>query len=215
MLQRQSLWVPLTKHNPAFLDGFHRFLHNNPVTSLAVATMRLNPEEIHVALVPDARHPEKRVAAMMAFPVQVTAAACDDDHVHGRSDAPRREIADGLAMTVCDSYNSFHVMERLLPHFNPHVSVNIQSQCIRPLREGETAVVVSTIDKMGKRLVYCKTEFFVETAAAVTAELIEREKQLKTVDELRAALTYYDKVMNGTHVKSILSEGKTKYIDKR
>lgn len=214
MLTRQSLWVPLVKHNPAFLENFHRFLHNNPITTLSVSGMRLNPEEIRVALVPDARHPSKQVAAMMAFQVQVTPAACDHvhDHAHEAKPVLHREIAYGFANTVCDSYNSFHVMERLLPHFNPHVSVNIQAQCIRPLREGERAVVISTIDKMGKRLVYCKTEFFVEPAdaSAITAEMVEREKNLKTIEQLRAALIYYEKVVNGTHVKSILPEGKTK-----
>lgn len=211
MLKRQSLWVPLLKHNPAFLDGFHRFLHNNPVTALSATAMDLKPEDIHVALVPDARTPEKLVAALMAFPVHVTPAACDHVHDHAHDDKPmtHRDIAYGFATAVCDSYNSFHVMERLLPHFNPHVSVNIQTQCIRPLREGERAVVISTIDKMGKRLVYCKTEFFVEPAV-VSAEMAVREKDIKTLGELQSALMYYEKVVNGTHVKSILPESKLK-----
>ncbi|KPI89556.1 hypothetical protein ABL78_1324 [Leptomonas seymouri] len=215
MLKRQSLWVPLVKHNPAFLNGFRQFLRNNPVTTLSVSSMNLNPEEIQVLAVPDARHPLKQVAAMMAFPVQVTPAACECvyDDAHHTKPALHREIAFGLATTVCDSYNSFHVMERLLPHFNAHVSVNIQAQMTRPLREGEKAVVISSIDKMGKRLVYCKSEFFLELAegsGVLTPELVEREQNLKTIDDLRAALMNYEKVMNGTHVKSILPEGRAK-----
>ncbi|KPA78168.1 putative mitochondrial hypothetical protein [Leptomonas pyrrhocoris] len=215
MLKRQSLWVPVVKHNPAFLDGFRRFLTNNPITILSCSLMNVKPEDIHVALVPDARHPSKQVAAMMAFPVRVAPAACDNVHDHAHHDKPvlRREIAFGFATTVCDSFNSLHVMERLLPHSNAHVSVNIQSQMTRPLREGETAVVVSSIDKFGKRLVYCKAEFFVEPAegsGVLTPEFVERERNLRTVDDLRAALMYYEKTMNGTHVKSILPDVKAK-----
>lgn len=208
MLARQALWVPVVKHCPSFVESFHRFLRDNPITSLSVAAVGLKPEEAQVALEPDTRDPERLVAAMMAFPVQISAAACDF-----ALDAPPqrpRELSAGFATSLCDSCNSFQVMQRLLPAFSAHVSVNLESQCLRTLREGEKVVVVSTIDKMGKRLVYCGTDFYVEPTAPVAAEVVERERNLKTLADLRAALTYYEKAVSGAHVKSIVSERKTK-----
>ncbi|KAG5479374.1 hypothetical protein LSCM1_04634 [Leishmania martiniquensis] len=202
MLARQALWVPVVKHSPAFVEGAHKLLQKSPITSLNVAAMGLKLEEVQVVLEPDPRHPGKVIASMMAFPACISAAACD--FVHGQQQ--RRELTFGFATSLSDSCNTFHVMERLLPALNPHVSVNIQSHCMRRLREGEKLVVVSTIDKMGKRLVYCKTDFYVEVTEPVPEEMVQREKSIKTPAELRAALMYYEKAVSGSHVKSIISE---------
>ncbi|KAK7200184.1 hypothetical protein NESM_000069300 [Novymonas esmeraldas] len=203
MLSRQALWVPLVQHSPTFTDVFAKFLHNNPITSLNVAAMGLKPEEARVALEPDARSPGKMVVSMMAFPLRVSAAACDVT-----ADQQRRELTFGFATAVCDSCNSIHVIERLLPALNPHVSVNIQSQCARSLVEGEKVVVVSTVDKLGKRLVYCKTWFLAEPTEPVPEEVVQREKGITTVAELRAALAYYETVVTSAHVKSIMADRK-------
>lgn len=207
MLKRQALWVPAVKHNPAFVDYFHRFLVGNPITSLSVAALRIKPEEIQVALEPNSRRPGTMVTSMMAFPATIDASACDTALL--ANGEQRQQLSFGLATAVCDSCNSFHVMERLIPQMTPHVSVNIQSQCIAPLRAGDAVVVVSTIEKMGKRLVYCKSEFLVEKpSSAVTAAMIKAEAELSTIAELQASLMQYDKAISGTHVKSILSGSK-------
>lgn len=202
MLSRQPLWVPVVKHNPAFLESYHRFLHSNPICAQNVAAMNLKPEDVHVALVPDRRAPGKHVAAMMAFPMKVLPAACDVHPADGR-----QLLSFGYASALCDSANSFHVMERLLPAFNAHVSVNIQSQYLRPLVAEEDIVVISEIDKMGKRLVYCKTGYFVEPKV-VSAEMQAQDEGVRTLRDLHAALSSYEKAVNGTHVKSIIASPK-------
>ncbi|KAG5506054.1 hypothetical protein GH5_05735 [Leishmania sp. Ghana 2012 LV757] len=201
ILKRQALWVPVVKHSPAFVECAQKLLQSSPITSLNAAAMGLKLEEVQVALEPDPRHPDQMMSSMMAFPVQISAPACDFV-----PDQQPRELTFGFAISLSDSCNTLHVMERLLPALNPHVSVNIQSHCMRNLREGERLVVVSSIDKMGKRLVYCKTDFYVEAAEPVPEEVVQREKSIKTLAELRAALMYYEKAVSGSHVKSIMSE---------
>ncbi|KAG5479759.1 hypothetical protein LSCM4_05766 [Leishmania orientalis] len=208
ILKRQALWVPVVKHSPAFVECAQKLLQSSPITSLNAAAMGLKLEEVQVALEPDPRHPDQMMSSMMAFPVQISAPACDfvpDQQSLAQQQQPR-ELTFGFAISLSDSCNTLHVMERLLPALNPHVSVNIQSHCMRNLREGERLVVVSSIDKMGKRLVYCKTDFYVEAAEPVPEEVVQREKSIKTLAELRAALMYYEKAVSGSHVKSIMSE---------
>lgn len=209
MLTRQALWVPVVKHNPAFVENVHKLLQASPIASLTAAAIRLKLEEVQVALEPDAWHPDKMIASMMAFPVQISAAACDYMLEQQQRQQPKpRELAFGFAISICDSCNTLHVMERLLPASNRHVSVNMQTHCMRNLREEEKVVVVSTIDKMGKRLVYCKTDYFVEATAPVPEEVVQRERSVKTLAELRAALMHYEKAVSGAHVKSIISANK-------
>ncbi|GET88285.1 hypothetical protein, conserved [Leishmania tarentolae] len=206
MLTRQALWVPVVAHNPAFVESAYRLLQSSPITSLTAAAIGLKPEEVQVALEPDARHPGKMIASMMAYPVQISGAACNHTPVLPQRQPPKpRELSLGFAVSICDSCNTLHAMERLLPASNPHVSVNMQTQRLRHLREEDKVVVVSTIDKMGKRLVYCTTHLFVEATEPVPDEVVQREKNIKTLAELRAALMHYEKAVSGAHVKSIMS----------
>ncbi|CAM38836.1 conserved hypothetical protein [Leishmania braziliensis MHOM/BR/75/M2904] len=204
LLARQALWVPVVKHNPTFVEQVHKFLQISPITSLTAAAIGLKLEEVRVALEPDARHTDKMVASMMAFPVQISGAACDSV----LEQQQRRELSFGFATSMCDSCNTIHLIERLLPASHSHVSVSIQSNCMRNLREGEKLLVVSTIDKMGKRLVYCKTDFFVEVTEPVPEEVVQRERNIKTLAELRVALMHYEKAVSGAHVKLIIAERK-------
>ncbi|KAG5505688.1 hypothetical protein JKF63_05023 [Porcisia hertigi] len=209
MLTRQALWVPVAKHNPAFVERLHGFLQNNPFTSLNVAAVGLKLEDIRVALEPDARDPNKMITPLMAFPVQVSATACDCVLDHQQKDQ-QPQLNLGFATAICDSFNTFHVMERLLPALNMHVSINIESHCMRNLREGEKFVVVSTIDKIGKRIAYCKANFLVEPTDPVPTEVIQRERNIKTLAELQKALMNYENTFSVAHVKSIISERKPK-----
>lgn len=209
MLQRQKLWVPVLQHSPSFPEFFARFLVDNPITCLSVAALNIQPTAMKVALQPDARQPGRQVAAMLAVSVRVLRPACDALPQHP-SEGGAAALNFGFATALADSMNSFHVMERLLPAFVPHVSVNIQCQLLSApssLAEGTDLVVVSSIDKLGKRLVYCTTDLYVDEIS-IPPEVAKREAEMETLSDLQGALKAYKKVLHGTHVKSILLDDK-------
>lgn len=223
MLQRQKLWVPVLKHNPSFTEYFNRFITGNPITSMNVAALNLRPESMFVALQPDKRNHGKQVAAMLAVNIKVLRPACDvlpdiipsrrGTEDHGNGSAAEAVMNYGFATALVDSMNSFHVMERLLPVYVPHVSVNIQSQLCEPapcsLAEGTDLVVISTIEKFGKRLVYCSTDFYLDEPT-VPAERAAREAGIENLADLQGALRCYRRLLHGTHVKSVLLDDKSK-----
>ncbi|EPY35652.1 hypothetical protein STCU_01022 [Strigomonas culicis] len=193
MLKRLSaVWVPVLRHNALFPEGLAGFLDGNPVSQRAARDFSITPDQVYVALEPHPRKPDVRVATMMAFPATVRAGSCDDGY-----------LTHGAAVSMCDTVNSYQVMERLLPDRTIHVSVYLQAQELQPVREGDQIVMISTIDKMGKRLVYCKTDIY-RDLGEVSAAMAAQEGEVRTVRELQVALTRYQKVISGTHVKSIL-----------
>lgn len=204
MLQRQKLWVPIAQHNPKFAEGMERFLHNNPMSTLIASTLGLHPERMYVALEPDARQPERRVPRLLAVPFTVSPAACGTR----MSEGARRPFSYGFATNTSDSLNSLHVMERLLPALPIHVSVCLQMSQQQQLYEGDRVVIVSSINKIGKRMAYCSTDFFLDTPEAPSKELEAEEQRVQTVDDLRQVLGGYTRVLSGNHVKSILEKMK-------
>lgn len=204
MLQRQKIWVPVLKHNPMYAEGVERFLRNNPMSTRVAATLGLRPDNMFVALEPDERHPEKKVARLMAIPFVVTPSACGSQlHTGGR-----RPLSGGFATNTSDSLNSLHVMERLLPGMPIHVSVCLQVQQQRSLYVGDRVVIISSIDKIGKRMAYCKTDFYLDPLE-VPAQVEKEEKKIQTVDDLERVLREgYTQAISGSHVKSILEKVK-------
>lgn len=193
MLKRLSaVWVPVQQHNPLFAKGLAGFLNGNPVSSRAARSFDIKADNIYVALEPHPKKPEVKLATMMAFPAVVRGETCDDGF-----------LTHGAAVSMCDTVNSFQVMERLLPELAVHVSVCLQAQELQPVKEGDRIVMISSIDKMGKRLVYCKTDIY-KDMDEVTAAMAAAEGEVRTMHDLRVALTRYEKVVAGTHVKSIL-----------
>eukprot|EP00796_Vickermania_ingenoplastis_P004025 gene4025-2879_t len=202
MLQRQKLWVPVLQHNPMFENGVERFLHNNPMSTRIASTLRLRPDKMFVALEPDSRDPLKRVPRLLAIPFEVTRSACAEAMGSGR-----RPISSGFATNTSDSLNSLHVMERLLPHMPIHVSVCLQVQQHQRLYEGDRVVIVSCIDKIGKRIAYCRTDYYVDQDTA-PKEVEKAEQQITTIDDLLEVLKGYPAAITGCHVKNILEKAK-------
>lgn len=222
MLQRQKLWVPMMKHNPMFAQGLERFLHKNPMSTYVASTLGLRPDNVFVALEPDARYPEKSVARFMAVPFKVTSAACGDYLAasvtpsslssSGASTSVggsmrRRPLSHGFATNASDSLNSLHVMERLLPTLSIHVSICLQLQQLQQLYEGDELIIVSAIEKMGKRIAYCKTDVYLDQFEP-PKEVAKAERSMENVDDLIQVLAGYRKALTGSHVKNILAKTK-------
>lgn len=117
--------------------------------------MGMRPENSYVALVNDRHHTKNKVAALLAFPITVSPEACDYNPV-----TQRQTLSMGFATGICDSTNSIHVMLRLLPRILWHVSVNIQTQMNCEVEANSKLILISYIDKMGKRLAFCTTQAY-------------------------------------------------------
>lgn len=130
--------------------------------------MGMRPENSYVALVNERHHSnnnkkskptddntESKVAALLAFPITVSPEACDYNPVTGK-----QTLTMGFASGICDSTNSIHVMLRLLPRIPWHVSVNMQTQMNCEVEANSKLILISYIDKMGKRLAFCTTQAY-------------------------------------------------------
>lgn len=210
MLQRQKIWIPILEHNPLFKEGLEKFLHNNPMSTFVVSTLHLRAENMFVALAPDAIRPDKKVARLLAVPFKVTSGVCDEVC----NETNKRLFSAGFATNVSDCLNSLQVMERLLPFMPIHVSIclQMQQQPKLSLYEGDDVVIVSAIEKMGKRIAYCKTDIYLDTPSTTltsSPSLRRKEQDLSSVGQLETFLEqYYPKVVSGNHVKSILEKKK-------
>lgn len=210
MLHRQKIWVPIAEHNPLFKQGLEDFLYNNPMSTFVASTLQLRQENMFVAVAPDARKPSRKVARLLAVPFRITPQACDDQS----DSAKARPFSSGFASNVSDSLNSLQVMERLLPFMPIHVSICLQMQQLskQSLLEGDDIVIISNIEKIGKRIAYCKTDIYLDKPSSYLAsspKLLAKERDLRSVEELQNFIDqYYLKVMSGSHVKSILEKKK-------
>lgn len=210
MLQRQRIWVPIVEHNPLFKKGLEDFLYNNPMSTFVASTLQLRPENMFVAVEPNARNPGSKVARLLAVPFRITPQACDDKP----DGAIARPFSTGFATNVSDCLNSLQVMERLLPFMPIHVSICLQMQQVpkHSLHEGDEIVIMSNIEKIGKRIAYCKTDIYLDKPSSPLAsspKLLAKERDLRSVEELQNFIDqYYPKVMSGSHVKSILERKK-------
>ncbi|CCW63793.1 unnamed protein product [Phytomonas sp. EM1] len=202
MLKRQSLWVPVIKHNPIFAKAFHEFKKSSPITNLLFNGARISEEVIHVALDTDAQNPNRSVTALMAFPMLVHEDLCE-----GTGSDERKALACGIEVGLSDAMNSIHMMERLLPEKTPNVSVNMHAESLKPIHAGDRILVISSIDKFGKGLVYFKTDFYLEPQS-VSEEILARERDITSLQGLHAALNLYEKLAHVVHLKCILKSKK-------
>ncbi|KEG08798.1 thioesterase superfamily protein [Trypanosoma grayi] len=133
----------------------------------------------------------------MAWPFTVVRGATDGGGV----------LAHGALLTLTDMFTSLHMMLALLPAMLGHVSVSLQCNTPRPMREGEKFVAVTRIDKMGKRLMFSTVEFLCGTPAAASAE---QEKQMgkgeamETGSGIATAVRGRCVCANAKHVKAML-----------
>lgn len=203
MLRRQNLWIPVLQHNPLFGKGLEKFLFQNPVSTLVASKLKLSADNIFVALEADARKPGKQVARFMAVPFTVTEDICDTS----QSISQTPTLSTGFATNVSDSLNSLQVMERLLPIMSVHVSICLNLHQQTPIRKGDEIVIISSIDKIGKRIAYCSTDFILDGATPESVAL--KEKNIQTFEDLKTVLAGYPKLMSGKHVKNILEKTKS------
>ncbi|CCW71810.1 unnamed protein product [Phytomonas sp. Hart1] len=202
MLKRQPLWIPVLTHNPGFARAFRDFRAMSAVSNRLLDGSRVSAEDIHVALDVDPKIPHKKVAVLMAFPLRVHGDLCD-------AVGPKGEhgLLCGVETALADCMNTVHVIERLLPASTPNVSVSIHAESLRRINKGDRILVVSAIDKMGKSMVYLKTDFYLEPESA-SEEMVMRERDIASLQDLRMALNLYEKLAHVVHVKCILNSKK-------
>lgn len=127
----------------------------------------------------------------MAWPFTITKETTDENGF----------LAHGALITLTDMLTSLHLMLALLPQFVGHVSVSMQSNTVRPMREGETIVAVTRVDKMGKRLLFSSMELLLATPLT---GLDDGER----INAVRTAIQNRKVCANAKHVKSLLAPPK-------
>lgn len=113
----------------------------------------------------------------------------------------------GFATLLCDSLTSVHVMQSLAPARPMHVSVNmltrVTSTAARALRSGDQALLVSKIEKFGKRIIYCSARVYLdEDTVSVAREFAEG--QTTSAAELEEQLACYQIAVSYSHVKNVM-----------
>ncbi|KEG08797.1 thioesterase superfamily protein [Trypanosoma grayi] len=201
MLSRQSLWVPVAAHSPAFLEHYITFTQRSPHTNLMLKALKYAPENTRVLLQPDSRNKGRNVTLAMAFPFTITSAACE---ACGAGPAATRAMGSGAFTSLVDTASSLHLMERLLPSDVVHVSVNIQANCLKPISEGERVVLISRMDKAGKRLNFLSAELLRDDSSGSAPGALVDEKEASSVKELERLLRQYTVLGNGKHVKCVI-----------
>ncbi|RNF21082.1 thioesterase superfamily protein [Trypanosoma conorhini] len=195
MFARQPLWVPLATHSPAFAERFLAFSRASPHTRRLLEGVTYRPEETRVLLAPDARVAGRRVTHAMAFPLTVTAAVCEAGEDGGA-------MSGGAFASLLDATTSVHVMERLLPSSDAHVSVNMQSRCLRPIRRGDTLVLISRVEKMGARLAFMSAELLRDRPGESATSAAEAPAT--SIAEMDSFLRRFELLASGKHVKFLI-----------
>jgi predicted thioesterase len=136
---------------------------------------------------------------MVAVPFTVTREVCDGDDDDGNTDATRtpRYMAESAAAALMDMATSFHIILAALPCKSGHVSLSIQANHMRRMECGRTYLLISRVDKMGRRIVYTSVEFVEAT--------LPSPLPLGTTRELLTAMKSATVLANVKHVKSMLS----------
>ncbi|CBH15194.1 hypothetical protein, conserved [Trypanosoma brucei gambiense DAL972] len=189
MFSRHSLWVPAASHFPKFVEHFNRFLKASPHNVELQKALCYKEEETQLLIIQDPKARQPIFA--MAFPFTVTPALCDGSR-----------MGLGTFTSLVDTTTSLHVAAALLPTSDMHVSVSLQTNCVQPITAGEKVVMISRMDKFGKRLAFLSARLLrlddvYENTVAPTAG--------RELEELERQLSQYQTLANGTHVKCILN----------
>ncbi|RNF02852.1 thioesterase superfamily protein [Trypanosoma rangeli] len=196
MFAGQPLWVPLATHVPVFVERFTAFKQASPHTQQILDALKYRPEDTRVLLAPDARVKGRQVTYAMAFPLTVTAAACE---AQGGG-----MMGAGAFTSLLDSTTSVHVMERLSPSNDAHVSVNMQSKCLRPIRLGDTLTLISRVEKMGARVAFMSAELLRDRPSGNAPPGEEEEPPATSIEEMEHFLRRFERLAYGRHVKCLL-----------
>lgn len=152
---------------------------------------------------------------MLALPFIVTPGVCDDDvgdagstraEGTGAPVGPRRSccMAESAVTTLIDMVTSFHIIIANFPQLNGHVSLSIQANHMGKMECGKTYLVISRVDKMGRRIVYTSVDF-VEPQLQPVHDAHEAPLPMNTTAELLTAVKSATVLANVKHVKSMLS----------
>nr|CCC93432.1 conserved hypothetical protein [Trypanosoma congolense IL3000] len=190
MLSRHPLWIPATAHIPKFVDHFNRFLNDSPHNVVMQKALRYNGEDTRVLLTQDSKGGKSVLA--MAFPFTVLPALCD-----------MSRMGLGVFTSLVDTTTSLHVAAALLPSNDMHVSVSLQTNCVSPITAGEKVVLISRMDKFGKRLAFLSAQLLHEGAVS-TDEVCNNLTAGEGLQEVERQLREYPVLANGRHVKCIL-----------
>ncbi|KAH9597618.1 Thioesterase domain [Trypanosoma melophagium] len=151
---------------------FMKTIPLSPITSTDTATVPLSGHIFPLA---------------MAWPFTITKETTDGNGI----------LAHGALLTLVDMFTSLHLMVARLPQFVGHVSVSLQCNTVQSMREGESIVAVTRVDKMGKRLLFSSVEFL--SSNALTG--LEDNDRMNVI---QTAIQDHKVCANAKHVKSLL-----------
>ncbi|ORC89391.1 thioesterase superfamily protein [Trypanosoma theileri] len=197
-------WVPVLQVFPKYTSMYEVVKSRDQYgTTLLHDLLQLQPQDAFVLMKPIPVSPITPVTPntmimplkdhifpfAMAWPFTITKGTTDVNGI----------LAHGALLTLTDMFTSLHLMLALLPQFLGHVSVSIQCNTVQPMREGETIVAITHVDKIGKRLLFSSVEFLSATTSLTGLEEGER------MDVIKTAIQNQKVCANAKHVKSILA----------
>ncbi|KPI89557.1 hypothetical protein ABL78_1325 [Leptomonas seymouri] len=172
------------------------------VYSPTVAATRAEPTA--EASMADGHHPAlpSDFPYVVAAPFTVCPEVCDSSDT---ADAHQpRYMVESAATALMDMVTSFHIIMAKFPKTNGHVSLSIQTNHMDKMVCGKTYLVISRIDKMGRRIVYTSVDF-VEPQLQRVHDAQADPLPISNTTELLSALKSATVLANVKHVKSMLS----------
>ncbi|CCD20769.1 hypothetical protein ERJ75_000681500 [Trypanosoma vivax] len=187
MLTRGAAWVPVATHIPSFLNCFSSFVKDSPHNTALQNVLNYKAENTWALVRTDAKG--RKTTDALAFPFTVPAALCEG-----------QRVGLGPFTSLVDTTTSLHVAIALLPSNDMHVSVNIQANAVQPICAGDKVVLISYMDKFGKRLAFVSAQLsrYRDTSEGLTGfEGLDGEK-------LERLCASGETLAMGRHVKCIL-----------
>ncbi|RNF21081.1 thioesterase superfamily protein [Trypanosoma conorhini] len=186
-------WMPLLQVFPNYMNIY---AHLRTIDKFGIRLLEeqllLDQNRVFVTMRPvpvtQAPGPQQNFPYAMAWPVTVTAAVTEGDGV----------LSQGAVLALTDMLTSLHLMLAFMPTPVGHVSVSMQCNRMQTIREGDALLVVTRIDKMGKRLVFTTAEFL-RSMSPATAHSDSAESGID------AATRCCSLCGNVKHIKSVLS----------
>jgi acyl-coenzyme A thioesterase PaaI-like protein len=181
---RSPVWKPMT---PGFLKAYRHLVDTDRFTKRCFDDiLKVDPTRFR-AIEGSDNH-----SALFAVPITVTKPSANVlGTMHG-----------GMLMTLVDDCTSFHIIDRLLPRCPGHVSVQLSSNFVSAGVVGEELLGVSSVDKLGKSLVYTSITFY-KPASKEAEEILAAACSLA---EVRLALSKVPVIATGSHIKAITAK---------